>query len=173
MAKGGSLRDGRHFDHAERNADGRSDDEGDDDPLELNQVGIEERGDDGDGGGNFTRQNAASRGRGRTEPLDRQNEEHDGGDEGEIQILLHGDQVHDFALPLLNMRNMRSVMKKPPTMLLNDAATAIAPSVVESAVSWRPQMMMAATTTMASSALVSDISGVCRSGETRLMSSKP
>ena len=31
-------------------------------------------------------------------------------------------------------------------------------------------MMMAATTTIASSAFVSDISGVCSSGETRLMS---
>src|SRR5580658_10129936 len=34
-------------------------------------------------------------------------------------------------------------------------------------------MMMAATTTMASRAFVRDISGVCSSGETRLMSSIP
>src|SRR5215472_16988117 len=34
-------------------------------------------------------------------------------------------------------------------------------------------MMIAATTTMASSALVRDISGVCNSGETRLISSSP
>ena len=36
------------------------------------------------------------------------------------------------------MRSMRSVMKKPPTMLLNEAATAIRPSTAESVVSCRP-----------------------------------
>ncbi len=51
-------------------------------------------------------------------------------------------------------------MIKPPTILLNEAATAIAPSTVERVLLCRPQMMIAATTTMASSALVSDISGV-------------
>ena len=71
------------------------------------------------------------------------------------------------------MRSMRSVMKNPPTILLNEAAMAIRPRMVESLVSCRPAIIIAAITTMASSALVSDISGVCSSGETRLMISKP
>ena len=58
-------------------------------------------------------------------------------------------------------------------MLLNDAATAIAPSTVVSCVSWRPAMMMAATTTIASRALVSDIRGVWSNGETALITPKP
>ncbi len=78
-----------------------------------------------------------------------------------------------WACLVLNMRSMRSVMKNPPTMLLNEAATAIAPRIVESFVSCRPAMMIAATTTIASSAFVNDISGVCSSGETRLISSNP
>ena len=48
--------------------------------------------------------------------------------------------THDFfGVPALNTRSMRSVMRKPPTMLLKDAATAMAPSAVESAVRCQPQ----------------------------------
>ena len=40
-----------------------------------------------------------------------------------------GDRSHDFSgFPVLNMRSMRSVIRKPPTMLLNEAATAMVPS---------------------------------------------
>src|SRR5580704_6199217 len=89
--------------------------------------------------------------------------------------MLEVGWAHDFfaALPVLNMLSIRSVMTKPPTMLLKEAATATKPSMVASFVSCRPAMMMAATTTMASSAFVNDISGVCSSGETRLISSIP
>ena len=41
MAQRGPLRHGRHLDHAERDADGRADDQRDDDPLVLDQFGIE------------------------------------------------------------------------------------------------------------------------------------
>src|ERR1700691_5246705 len=111
----------------------------------------------------------------RAEPFDRQNKKHGGDDVRAIEKLLGGDLAHGFlgCLPVLNMRSMRSVMKKPPTILLNEAATAMSPRMVESRVSWRPAMMMAAITTIASSALVRDISGVCSRGETRLISSNP
>ncbi len=40
--------------------------------------------------------------------------------------LLNVGGGHDFfVLPDLNMRSMRSVIRNPPTMLLNEAATAI------------------------------------------------
>ena len=175
MAQRGPLRHGRHLHHAEGDADGGADDQRDDDPFVLDDLRIEERGADGERRGNFAGQDAAPRGGRRAEPLDRQNEEDGGDDVGEVDESAGcrpGLMIFS-GLPVLNMRSMRSVMKKPPTMLLNEAATAMSPRMVESVVSCRPAMMMAATTTMASSALVSDISGVCSSGETRLISSNP
>src|SRR6185437_2639192 len=174
VAKGGSLRHGRHADQAERDADGGADDQRDGDPLVLDKSGIEECRGDGKCGANFAGNHSMTCGSRRAEPLQRENEEDGCGDVREIDELTNGDRSHDFlAFPLLNMRNMRSVIRKPPTMLLNEAATAMVPSMVVSAVSCRPAMMMAATTTMASRAFVSDISGVCSSGETRLINSKP
>ncbi len=64
VAQRGSLRHGGHLHHAEGNADGGADDQRNDDPLVLRQLGIEERGDDREGRGNFADQHAAA-GRGR------------------------------------------------------------------------------------------------------------
>src|SRR5258708_6265984 len=68
---------------------------------------------------------------------------------------------------------MRSVIRKPPTMLLVAATTAMNPSVVASVVFCSPTSTIAPTTAMASRALVSDIRGVCSRGETRRMTSNP
>jgi len=73
----------------------------------------------------------------------------------------------------LNIFNMRSVMTKPPTMLLVAATTAMNPKTVARWLLCSPTSTMAPTTAIASKALVSDISGVCSSGETRRITSNP
>src|SRR5690348_14795888 len=175
MAQCGPLRHGGHLHHAEGDAYRGSEDQRDDDPLVLADLRVEERGDHGDRGGDLSDEHAAHRRDRRAQPLDSENKTDRRRDVCDIDELLQVGRGHDFlaALPVLNMPSMRSVMTKPPTMLLNEAATAINPRIVESRVSCRPAMMMAATTTMASNAFVRDINGVCNSGETRLISSNP
>ncbi len=74
----------------------------------------------------------------------------------------------------LNIFSMRSVIRKPLTMLVIAAVTAMKPSTREQVVaSSAPVIRMAPTTEMAEIALVSDISGVCSSGETLRMISRP
>src|SRR6185312_11620734 len=174
VAQGSSLRHRRHLHHAKGDAHAGADDQADYNPLVLDQFRVVEGCANRQGSANFSADYAPARRSRRTQPLQRQNEEHNGNDVGKIQVLLQRKSVgHFLALPVLNMRNMRSVIKNPPTILLKDAATAIAPSAVVKGVSWRPAIMIAATTTMASRALVRDMRGVCRSGETRLISSNP
>ena len=93
VAQGGSLRHRRHLHHAKRNADAGADDQCDDDPLVLHQLGIEERGGDREGGADLAGQHAPARARRRTQPLERQNEQNDGSDVGEIEILLKASAV--------------------------------------------------------------------------------
>src|SRR5580700_3935877 len=73
----------------------------------------------------------------------------------------------------LNIFSMRSVIKKPPTTLLVAATMAMVPRTVDSVLLCWPTNKMAPTTAMASSAFVNDMSGVCRSGEMRRITSNP
>src|SRR5215467_11432882 len=69
---------------------------------------------------------------------------------------------------------MRSVIRNPLTTLITEAVTATNPSTrLSMLASLAPAMSTAPTTAIAEMAFVSDISGVCRSGETRRTSSKP
>jgi hypothetical protein len=69
---------------------------------------------------------------------------------------------------------MRSVMRKPLTMLVTAAVMAMKPSTLLSVVApCAPVIRIAPTTEIAEIALVSDISGVCSSGETLRMTSSP
>ena len=68
---------------------------------------------------------------------------------------------------------MRSVIKNPPTILLVAATTAIVPRIAAVFDLCSPAKTIAPTTAIASSALVNDISGVCNSGETCLITSNP
>src|SRR6202007_1163212 len=66
------------------------------------------------------------------------------------------------------------VMRNPATMLMVDAVTAIQPKTFESVgESPAPEIRIAPTTEIAEIALVSDIKGVCSSGDTRRTSSNP
>src|SRR6202047_5387676 len=73
----------------------------------------------------------------------------------------------------LNIFSMRSVIKKPPTTLLVAATMARVRRTVDSVLLCSPTNKMAPTTAMASSAFVNDMSGVCRRGEMRRITSNP
>ena len=73
----------------------------------------------------------------------------------------------------LNIFSMRSVIRKPLTMLVIEAASAMAPSsVMSGGWSW-PAITIEPTTAIAEIALVSDISGVCSRRETRVTTPSP
>src|SRR6218665_263490 len=75
---------------------------------------------------------------------------------------------------LRNILSMRSVIRKPDTAFTVAAVTAMKPSVLLSVVApASPVIAIAPTRTTAAIALVSDISGECSSGDTRLISWKP
>src|SRR5208282_4886227 len=102
----------------------------------------------------------------------REDEQHGGDEVGDLDDGLGGEWLrHSFmasgflGLLALNIFNMRSVMRKPPTTLLVAATIARVPRMVASfdfapgAPEFSPTRTMAPTTAMASRALVSDISG--------------
>src|SRR4029450_7774335 len=74
---------------------------------------------------------------------------------------------------LFNIFSMRSVIRKPLTMLVVEANTATAPKMVLNLDCCSPASRIAPTTAMAEMALVSDISGVCSRRDTRRITSSP
>jgi hypothetical protein len=75
---------------------------------------------------------------------------------------------------VLNIFNMRSVMRNPLTRLVVDAVTAIKPRVRLNVLACAaPVIRIEPTTAMAEMAFVSDIRGVWSSGETRRITSRP
>src|SRR4029077_2198197 len=123
----------------------------------------------------LTREHAAARRLRRAQPLESENEKCGGYEVGDFDDGFGGGQVHGFFGPLaLNIRSIRSVMRNPPTMLLVAATMAMVPRILASSApcAWySPVRRMAPTTAMASRALVKDINGVWRRGETRRMTS--
>src|SRR3990167_2232893 len=73
----------------------------------------------------------------------------------------------------LNILSIRSVIRKPLTMLVIEAATAAVPRIVVKSVFCSPAMMIDPTTAMAEIALVSDINGVCKSRDTLRINRNP
>src|ERR1035441_3787319 len=163
----GSLRNCRHRHSPERYADdGAKHQPNGDQPVVHNAV-LQQRAADRQQHANFARPDAvAGRGR-RTHPLQRENKQHARDEIDEFDDDLGPCQFgrHYLATGLaagrlvLNIFNMRSVMKKPPT--------------AESVLLCSPTSTIAPTTAIASKALVSDINGVCSRGETRRMTSNP
>ena len=78
---------GGHLHHAEGDADDGADDQGDDDPLVLDDLRVEQRGADGQRHADFAGEDAAARRGGRAQPLERENEENDGDDVGAVDEL--------------------------------------------------------------------------------------
>ncbi len=98
VAEGGSLRDGGHLHHAQRDADAAAQHEPDDDPLVVDDAVVEQGAGDGQHHADLAGQNAVAGGGGRTHPLQRKNEqgagdEIDDFDEG----LASGKLGHDCA----------------------------------------------------------------------------
>src|ERR1700693_4655086 len=163
MSQRGSLGDRGHLHHAERHANDRAENQGDGHPFVIDEALLEEGAADGQGHSEFAGPNAMPGGGRRAHPFQRHDKKR-GGDQ--VDDFDEGSRAgscdHGFfgALPL-NILIMRSVIRNPPTTLLVAATIASVPST------------MAPTTAIASSALVSDINGVCSSGVIRRMTSNP
>src|SRR5881296_3497772 len=99
--------------------------------------------------------------------------EHEKGSRKKIGDL---DELQPHHLPpfrVLNILSMRSVIKKPLTMLVMDANRAMAPRRVMYGGWSSPVITIEPTTAMAEIAFVNDISGVCNSRDTRLTTPSP
>jgi hypothetical protein len=148
MRQGGSLRDGGHRDQQpERNAERHARDERDHDPLVLDDLELEQRGDDRDEHADLAGPDAAPGGRRMRQPLQGQHEapgreQVREREEGVVHDVAHAaapfeagsSVVWSFsrggASRRLNIFSMRSVMRKPETMLVVEAKTATAPRIV-------------------------------------------
>src|SRR5439155_357067 len=170
MAERGSLRHRGHLDTAERDADACAEDQCDDDPLVFHTV-VQQRARDGQHHTDLTGPYSVAGSARRAHPSQRQNEERAGDQINDFNdVLISGEIGHGLVGRLvLNIFSMRSVIRNPPTTLLVAATTAITPSTAEKVLLCSPTSTMAPSTAMASSAFVSDISGVCSSGEIRRM----
>src|SRR5437762_4833046 len=193
MTERGPLRHRRHLHQAERNTDRRANSQCDKNPAVADSDVLELAFDpelqqcaaNGQHHAGLARKNSTACGRGRVHPAKRKNKESARNEVNQSNEALTAHELcHDFAgvpaAPVfglgrldLNIFNMRSVIRNPPTMLLVAAITARIPKMNDSVLSCRPTSTIAPTTAIASSALVMDISGVCSSGEMRLMTSNP
>src|SRR5882672_3327070 len=168
------LRHSRHLYLAKRDANDGAQHQCDRNPLVVHDAAVEQSSHDGQEHAKLARPDPVARRGWRTHPLERHHEQSRGNEVRKFDNRIGWEWSHGFGLRLaLNIFNMRSVMKKPPTTLLVAATMAMVPRTVESVVLCSPARRIAPTTAIASSALVRDISGVCRSGETRRMTSRP
>src|SRR5690606_17015535 len=149
-----------------------------DDPGEGEDLAVEQRDGDGDEHAGRAEHVAGARGRRRAEPLEPDDEERRGDEVGGVdeqrQRCAFG--LCDHCPPscrFLNIWSMRSVTMKPPTTLRVANATAATPITVLSGDSSRPATMTAPTRVMPEMALDPDISGVCRTWGTLVMTSNP
>src|SRR5262245_13953687 len=102
--------------------------------------------------------------------MQREDEEHDRREIGELDEGM----AHFLVSPRsLNIRIIRWVIRKPLTMLVIDAKSAIAPSKRIVGGKSEPVIKIEPTTEIAEIALVSDISGVCSSRDTRPITPRP
>src|SRR5262249_10981153 len=145
----GPLRHRGERDARERYADDRAHHHGDRDPLVVRDLGMEQGADDGERHAGDARGDAAPRGLGPREPAQREDEQRRRDQEAGLSQMLDQLRAHFAGSRFLNMRSMRSVIRKPETMFVTDAATAIVPSTVEKVVFSSPAMMIEPTTAIA------------------------
>src|SRR5262249_37857001 len=118
-------------------------------------------------------QHAAPRRLRAREPTQREDEEAGCEDVARVGDVLDESRVHFFGSRSLNILSMRSVIRKPLTMLVIEAATAMQPRIVLVRLSSSPAIRIDATIAIAEIAFVSDISGVCSSLETFCTTENP
>src|ERR1035437_3645637 len=181
VAERGSLRNCRHR-HSPQGYtdDGAEHQRNGDQPVVHNAV-LQQRATDCQQHADFACPDAVAGGGRGTHPLQREDEQHARDEIDKLDDDLGPCEFgrHYLATGLaagrldLNIFNMRSVIRKPPTMLLVAAITAMNPKTAASVLLCSPTSTIAPTTAIASKALVSDINGVCSSGETRRITSNP
>src|SRR5262245_9261964 len=172
VADGGPLGHvGHGHEYREGQTHGRSHHEADEDPLVGDDVVVHQRPDNRQGHADLAQQHAPAGGDGMAQPLEREDE---GDGRREIRRLDEvGLHAYFSGCRRLNILSIRSVITNPPTTLAIEQATAMVPRIVERALFSAPAMMIEPTKEMAEMALVSDMSGVCSSGLTRRITSKP
>ena len=124
------LRHGGHLHQAQRNADDGAEHQRDRDPLVVDDAVVQQRAADGQQHADLAGPDAVPGRARRTHPLQRENEQDAGDQVGDFDDGLgDGQSVHGLVgRLLLNILSMRSVIRKPPTMLLVAAMIAIMPS---------------------------------------------
>src|SRR5262245_45342411 len=138
----------------------------------MNDAGLSPRRGDGQQHGRHAGQHGAAGGGGMVHPVQREDEQHRRDQIGELhQVIGHRPAPPRGAC--LNIFSMRSVIKKPLTMLVMEANRAMAPRMRIGRGWSLPVTMMEPTTAIAEMALVIDINGVCSSRDTRMMTPRP
>src|SRR5205823_2443523 len=146
-----------------------SDEECGEDPLPI-LVMPDERAADRHQHPRLPGEDTAARARRRIHPLQREDEQRAGDDVDVVDERAH----YRFSSRFLNIFSMRSVIRNPLTMFVTAAVIAMKPSTLLSVVASSLLMIrIAPTTEIAEIAFVSDISGVCSSGETLRITSSP
>src|ERR1039457_3435317 len=159
---GGPLRHRRHrHDVRDRHAHRGADEQRGQDPLPVTVV-TDQRAADRHQHSGLAREDTAARRHRRVHPFQRKDEERARED---VDVIDQG--AHYFFSSLrLNIFSMRSVIRKPETILVVAAVMATKPSTLLMVVASSLLMIrIAPTTEIAEIALVSDISGVCSRGE--------
>src|ERR1041385_8900220 len=169
------LRHSRHRHKVgERSANCRAHEKANEHPFVIDHFMTQQGSDHGKQHAALARENAAPRGYWRAQPLDGSDDRKSSDDVGELPDVARHDPC---SLPLSFLRNilsMRSVMRKPLTILIVEVVTARQPSTrLNRGASPEPAISIAPTTEIAEIALVSDINGVWSSGETRCTSCRP
>ena len=160
--------------HAQRHADDRAEHEADGDPLVVDDAVVKQRADDRQQHAELAGPDAAARGGRRAHPLEREDEQSRGDqvrDFDEVSVANHGS----WFLGAAGLEHLEHAVGD------DESADDVAGGRDDRERAQHrgeprlpsPARMIAPTTAMASSALVSDISGVCSSGETRRITSKP
>src|SRR4029453_6722647 len=149
------------------NADNKARHDRQDDPRVVNHSRIRPRDDHRDSRPRHTRVDALPGGRGCIHPVKREDETDRSNDVGELADRVdHEGRPSSRFSPVLNIFNMRSVMRNPLTMFVIEAKGAIAPRT-RMRTAWSPPVIrIDPTTAIAEMALVNDISGVGRSWDT-------
>ena len=176
VRQGGSLRNGRQWNQRQRNPQDEPEAHSDADPVVDLDFGKQQRAADGGDHGNDAGEGAPPRRARVTHPQQREDEQRRGNEINRLDNVVH---VHDLAgSRFLNILSIRSVSRKPLTIFVIEAKTATAPRIVGNAPPVpapvpAPASMIEPTTAIAEMALVSDISGVCKSRDTFRITSNP
>src|SRR4029450_8442073 len=156
-----SLRNGVQRPSGKWNPDSKACHDCQDDPHVVNDLRLRPGDDHRDGRTSHTRVDTLPGGRGCIHPGKREDETDRSNDVGDLADRVdHEGRPSSRLSPVLNIFNMRSVMRNPLTMFVIEAKRAIAPRTRIGS-GWSPPVIrIDPTTAIAEMALVNDINGV-------------